>query len=106
MFGIDGGEIVVILLAILMLFGSDKVPEFARNFAKIMAKFKNASNDIKNEINKTIDVSEVTNKVNEEIYKVKNQFLNSEDNWTKDVNAEINKTKEDIDNITGPVKRL
>lgn len=106
MFGIDGGEIIVILLAILMLFGSDKVPEFARNFAKIMAKFKNASNDLKNEINKSIDVNEITNKVNQEINEAKNKILNQENQWTENIDKELEKTKEDIETATGPIKRM
>lgn len=106
MFGIDGGELIVILVAILMLFGSDKVPEFARSFAKIMNQFKNASNDIKNEINKTIDVKDISEKVNQEIENAKSKYLNQSNNLVENIDQELNKTKEDIDNFTGPIKRM
>ncbi|MFY7812186.1 MAG: Sec-independent protein translocase subunit TatA/TatB [Flavobacterium sp.] len=106
MFGIDGGELIVILVAILMLFGSDKVPEFARSFAKIMNQFKNASNDIKNEINKTIDVKDISEKVNQEIENAKSKYLNQSNNFVENIDQELNKTKEDIDNFTGPIKRM
>ncbi len=52
MFGIGGGELIFILFVILMLFGSDKVPEMARTMGKAMAQLKNATNDIKSEIQK------------------------------------------------------
>ena len=52
MFGIGGGELVFILFIVLMLFGSDKVPEMARTMGKAMAQLKNATNDIKSEIQK------------------------------------------------------
>lgn len=55
MFGIGGGEIVFIILVILMLFGSDKIPEIARTLGKIMAQLKNATNDIKSEIHKGVE---------------------------------------------------
>jgi sec-independent protein translocase protein TatA len=106
MFGIDGGEIVVILIAILMLFGSDKVPEFARSFAKIMNQFKNASNDIKNEINKTIDVKDITHKVNHEIEQAKEKYLNESNNFGENVDHELEKAKEDFNEIKGPIKRM
>jgi sec-independent protein translocase protein TatA len=55
MFGIGGGEILLILMIALMLFGSDKVPEIARTIGKLMAQLKNATNDIKHEIQKSVD---------------------------------------------------
>lgn len=52
MFGIGGGELIFIMFVVLMLFGADKVPEMARTMGKAMAQLKNATNDIKNEIQK------------------------------------------------------
>ena len=47
---IGGPEIVVVLLFIVMFFGSKKIPELARGLAKGMREVKDASNDIKKEI--------------------------------------------------------
>ena len=47
---ISGGEIIVVLLFIVMFFGSKKIPELAKGLAKAMREVKDASNDIKKEI--------------------------------------------------------
>jgi len=49
---ISGGEIIFILLAILLLFGADKLPEIARTIGKGIRQFKDAAEDIKNEVKK------------------------------------------------------
>ena len=45
-----GGEILVILLAILMLFGSKNLPSIARNLGKSMETFRKASRDMTHDI--------------------------------------------------------
>lgn len=97
MFGIGGGEIFFIILVILMLFGSDKVPEMARSFAKMMAQLKNATNDIKNEIQKSAEESGVVKDIKE--------ALDVNINPVDDIKNEVEKVKEDIEDITGPIKR-
>lgn len=107
MFGIGGGELIFIMFIVLMLFGSDKVPEIARTMGKAMAQLKNATNDIKSEIQKGAEdngfdkksLSEMTGNINEEISKAKNNLLG-------DATTEFEKTKEDINTITGPIKRM
>ena len=101
MFGIGGGEIVFILMVVLMLFGSDKVPEIARTLGKMMAQLKNATNDIKSEIQK--GVNNITDEsalkdISSEINKAKEGFLG-------DSTSTITKVKEDFENLTGPIKR-
>ena len=44
---IGGPEIVIIMLVVVMLFGSKKIPEIARGLGKGMRELKDASNDIK-----------------------------------------------------------
>ncbi len=55
MFGLGGGEIVLILFIILLLFGAKKLPELAKGLGKGINEFKKASNEIKDEVEKTID---------------------------------------------------
>ena len=99
MFGIGGGELFFIILVILMLFGSDKVPEMARAFGKFMAQIKNATNDIKSEINRSAEESGIKKDIEEAL------DINADINPIKDIQQEIEKQKEDIENITGPIKR-
>lgn len=49
-FNISGGEIMIIIVAILLVFGPKKVPELARNIGKAMNQLRNATEDIKKEI--------------------------------------------------------
>lgn len=81
---IGGPEIIVIGLLVVMLFGADKIPEIARGLGKGMRQLKDATNDIKREINETADKQGI------------------DTNIAKDITKEINKVK---DEITGPIKR-
>ena len=44
---IGGPEIIIIMLVMVMLFGSKKIPEIARGLGKGIRELKDASNDIK-----------------------------------------------------------
>lgn len=79
-----------------MLFGSDKIPEIARTLGKGMQQLKNASNEIKSEIHKSADV--------EGIKKSFNEIGN--DDITQNITGEIDKVKEDIEDMSGPIKRI
>lgn len=79
MFGIGGGEFLFIIIVVLMLFGSDKIPEMARALGKGMAQLRNATNEVKSEINKGmrengLDKSSLTGGIAEEIDKAKQGF--------------------------------
>lgn len=50
-FDVSGGEIIVIVLAVFILFGPRKIPELARTIGKGIYDLKNAANEIKREIN-------------------------------------------------------
>jgi sec-independent protein translocase protein TatA len=45
-----GMEIILILLVILVLFGSKKIPEFARGLGQGIKEFKKASREVTDEI--------------------------------------------------------
>jgi sec-independent protein translocase protein TatA len=84
---ISGAEIGFIIFILIMVFGADKIPEIARGMGKGMRTLKNASNDIKGEIQKS----------------AKKQGIDTD--FSKDVKKEISKVREDIEEITGSVKR-
>jgi len=72
-FNIGTPELFVIILVIIMFFGSKKIPELARGLGKGIREFKNATSDIQEEIRKSSKV------VNDEI------------NITKDINSQPRK---------------
>ncbi|MFZ2324262.1 MAG: twin-arginine translocase TatA/TatE family subunit [Ignavibacteriaceae bacterium] len=56
MFGNLGtGEILIIVLVILLLFGAKKIPELAQGLGKGMKEFKKSLKDVEEEIKKTDD---------------------------------------------------
>ena len=105
MFGIGGGELMFIIFIALMLFGSDKIPDIARTMGKAMAQFKNATNEIKSEIHKGAEANglgtslkELTGTFTSEVDKVKESL-------DTNLAAPIEKTKQDIEGLSGPIKR-
>lgn len=54
-FDFGSGEIFIIVLAIILVFGPSKIPEIARGLGKFINEIKRASEDIKTEINKEAD---------------------------------------------------
>jgi len=56
MFGNLGAtEIILIVLAILILFGAKKIPELAQGIGKGMKEFKKAVRDVEDDIKTTTD---------------------------------------------------
>ena len=117
MFGIGGSEIIFIIFIFLMLFGADKVPEIARSLGKGMAQLKNATNDIKSEIQRSAEEHGFDKKsLTAEFDEVKGSYEklvadNSVDNpldiqaVKNEIDAEINKAKVNLEDLTGPIKR-
>ena len=68
---IGGQEILIIMLMVVMLFGSKKIPEIARGLGKGIREMKDASNEIRREIRSS------ANSVNEEVQKVKKDLKNN-----------------------------
>jgi len=51
MFGnLGAGEIILILLVILILFGAKKIPELAKGLGKGMSEFKKGLREVEDEI--------------------------------------------------------
>lgn len=88
---IGAPEVMIILLIVVMLFGADKIPEIARGLGKGMRQVKDATNEIKREINTSAE----KNGVNLDV--------------TKDIKNEINSVKSNITDkikdLSGPIKR-
>ncbi|WP_071781145.1 twin-arginine translocase TatA/TatE family subunit [Adhaeribacter aquaticus] len=53
--GLGGSEVMVIMLVILLLFGANKIPDLAKGLGRGIREFKDATNGIKTEIEKSIN---------------------------------------------------
>lgn len=62
---ISGGEILVILVVIYLVFGPKKIPELARMLGKGINEMRRATSEIRNEINR--EISNVKKDVNVDI---------------------------------------
>ena len=80
---ISGPEIVFIFFIILMIFGADKIPDIAKGMAKGIKKVKDATQEIKTEIKKSAEKKGID---------------------TDSISKEIDKVKDDIDDLTGSIK--
>lgn len=106
MFELGIGEMLVIAIVIVVLFGPDKLPSIARDLGQGVRKMKGAVEDMKTEIMKEVDnpVSEIK----KEIEKVK-----TDANPLQDINNPLAETKEEVENLKpwedpnykGPVNR-
>ena len=54
-FGLGTGELVLILLVVLLLFGAKRIPDLARGVAKSIHEFKKASREAETEIRQSVD---------------------------------------------------
>jgi sec-independent protein translocase protein TatA len=49
-FGMGGTELILVLGAVLILFGAKKIPEFAKGLGQGMKEFKKASREVSEEL--------------------------------------------------------
>ncbi len=52
---LGAGEIIVIVLVVLLLFGPKKIPDIAQTFGKGMKEFRRAFKDVEDEIKNSVD---------------------------------------------------
>jgi len=55
MFDIGGGELMLILIAVLIFFGPKKLPELAQSLGRGLREFKRAQREFTDHINQAID---------------------------------------------------
>ena len=55
LFNLGGGEIILILALVLILFGAKKLPELAKGLGKGINEFKKATCDVTDEIHSAMD---------------------------------------------------
>ena len=84
---ISGTELIFIFFIVLLVFGADKIPSIAKSLAKGVTQVRNATNEIKSEIQKSVDSNELGGGVG------------------KDIKEEVDKVKDDFDELTDSIKR-
>lgn len=84
---ISGAEIFFILFIVVMIFGSDKLPGIAKGLGKGMRQLRDATDDIKREIQKSAEKQGI------------------DTDFTKDIRKEIDEVKKNVDDVTGTIKR-
>ncbi len=52
LFDISGGELIIVLLFILLFFGSKGIPDIARTLGRTMRQVRDASNEVQREIHR------------------------------------------------------
>jgi len=86
---ISGAEIVFVFFIVLLVFGADKIPSIAKTLAKGMTQVRQATNDIKSEIQKSVD----------------KDVDNTTKNLTQDFHNEVDKVKKDFKDLGDSIKR-
>ena len=84
---ISGAAIVFISFIVLLIFGADKIPSIAKTLAKGVTQVRNATNEIKTEIQKSVDTKNPTAGVG------------------KELKSQVDKVKEDFEELTDSIKR-
>lgn len=88
---ISGAEIVFVFFIVLLVFGADKIPSIARTLAKGMTQVRQATNDIKSEIQKSVDTDmenptkSIAQDFKKEVDEVKKDFTDLEDSIRRDL---------------------
>lgn len=99
-FNLGFGEIFIIFVLVLLLFGADKIPEFARSMGKGLRVLKDATDGVKRDIQSSVD--EVKTDMNKNMEGVKKELepITSVHNQVKhDVSQYTKKAKESIGSV-------
>ena len=76
-----------IFFIVLLVFGADKIPSIAKTLAKGVIQVRNATNEIKSEIQKSVDSKDPERSVG------------------KEINKHVDKVKDEFDELTDSIKR-
>ncbi|MFS4416297.1 twin-arginine translocase TatA/TatE family subunit [Maribacter sp. 2307ULW6-5] len=103
---ISGGEIFFILFIVVMVFGADKIPDIARGLGKGMRQLRDATEDIKQEIQRSADKQGVDTSAFTDIKKDIDGIKDSLDGGIgSDVKKGISEVRKNISDVTGTIKR-
>lgn len=99
-FNLGFGELFAIFVVVLLLFGADKIPEFARSLGKGIRYVKDATDGVKRDIQSSVD--EVKTDVDKSVKEAREGF-----DSVKRVKREVrDNIKETVDDFTKDVKSM
>ncbi len=84
---ISGAEIFFIMFIVVMVFGADKIPGIAKGLGKGMRQLRDATEDIKREIQKSAEKQGI------------------DTSFTEDIKKELDEVKKNVKDVTGTIKR-
>ena len=84
---ISGAEIFFIMFVVVMVFGADKIPGIAKSLGKGLRQLKDATEDIKQEIQRSAEKQGI------------------DTSFTEDIKNEFEEVKKNVDDVTGTIKR-
>ncbi|NQZ44024.1 MAG: twin-arginine translocase TatA/TatE family subunit [Flavobacteriaceae bacterium] len=84
---ISGAEIFFIMFIVVMVFGADKIPGIAKGLGKGMRQLRDATDDIKREIQNSAEKQGI------------------DTDFTADIKKELDEVKKNVDDVTGTIKR-
>ncbi len=103
---ISGAEIFFIMFIVVMVFGADKIPDIARGLGKGMRQLKDATEDIKQEIQKSAEKQGIDTSFVEDIKKDINEVKgNLQSGLGDDLKKGYEDIKKNVDDVSGTVKR-
>lgn len=103
---ISGAEIFFIMFIVVMVFGADKIPEIAKGLGKGMRQLKDATEDIKQEIQRSAEKQGIDTSVVKDIQKDIDGIKKSLDTGiNKDITKGLNEVNKNINDVTGTIKR-
>lgn len=100
-FDISGGELLVIMIGVFLIFGPKKMPEIARKIGRTMNELKKASSDI------TKEFRDETSAIKDEILAARESIRRETDIIKKDISetsakVEQNLSTQSLDNSINP----
>ena len=96
---LGGGEVFLVVLVMIMLFGSDKLPDLIKGLGKGMREINDAKNQIQNEIQKS------TSGVREEFEKHTTEILKSTGSIKEEIVKNTTEIQSEIEKAGLSVKR-
>jgi sec-independent protein translocase protein TatA len=94
---VGGMEVIVILLFVLMFFGSKSIPGLARTLGKGMREIQHASDEIKREIRSTGDNIKKDLQLGDNVNQIVQDFQRKPQQLLDQIEVEVEQTKKTLE---------